>query len=150
MASTTRIESAWDVVRQRRPDGRRRMATIDGNEAAASVTYRANGRQPLEAIRETESYDGPSLVIAYAHCIAHGIDMAKGMQQQKLAGETAHWPLYRYDPRRVARGEHPLRLDSKEPTKPLSKYLDNEGSYRQLVQATLRPPRSSWSERSKR
>jgi len=111
-----------------------RMAMIYGNVYVAQIAMGASDSQTLEAIREAESYDGPSLVIAYAHCIAHGIDMAKGMQQQKLAVETGHWPLYRYDPRRTARGEHPLRLDSKEPTRPLSEYLYNEGRYRQLVQ----------------
>src|SRR5262249_52622759 len=80
-------------------------------------------------------YDGPSLVIAYAHCIAHGIDMAKGMHQQKLAVESGHFPLYRYDPRLAAEGKSPLRLDSKEPSKPLSEYLYNESRYRQLTQA---------------
>jgi pyruvate-ferredoxin/flavodoxin oxidoreductase len=89
----------------------------------------------LEAIREAESYDGPSLVIAYSHCIAHGIDMAKGMQQQKLAVESGHWPLYRFDPRRAAEGKHPLQLDSKEPSRPLSDYIYNEGRYRQLTQS---------------
>jgi pyruvate-ferredoxin/flavodoxin oxidoreductase len=112
-----------------------RMAMTYGNVYVAQIAMGASDSQTLEAIREAESYDGPSLVIAYAHCIAYGIDMAKGMQQQKLAVETGHWPLYRYDPRRTARGEHPLRLDSKEPTKPLSDYLYNEGRYRQLVQA---------------
>jgi pyruvate-ferredoxin/flavodoxin oxidoreductase len=112
-----------------------RMAMTYGNVYVAQIAMGASDSQTLEAIREAESYDGPSLVIAYAHCIAHGIDMAKGMQQQKLAVETGHWPLYQYDPRRTARGEHPLRLDSKEPTKPLSEYLYNEGRYRQLVRA---------------
>ena len=112
-----------------------RMAMTYGNVYVAQIAMGGSDSQTLEAIREAESYDGPSLVIAYAHCIAHGIDMAKGLQQQKLAVETGHWPLYRYDPRRTARGEHPLRLDSKEPTKPLSDYLYNEGRYRQLQQA---------------
>jgi pyruvate-ferredoxin/flavodoxin oxidoreductase len=112
-----------------------RMAMTYGNVYVAQIAMGASDSQTLEAIREAEAYDGPSLVIAYSHCIAHGIDMAKGMQQQKLAVETGHWPLYRYDPRRSARGEHPLKLDSKEPTRPLSEYLYNEGRYRQLVQA---------------
>jgi pyruvate-ferredoxin/flavodoxin oxidoreductase len=112
-----------------------RMAMAYGNVYVAQIAMGASDSQTLEAIREAEAYDGPSLVIAYAHCIAHGIDMAKGMQQQKLAVESGHWPLYRYDPRRAARGEHPLQLDSKDPTKPLGEYLYNESRYRQLAQA---------------
>jgi pyruvate-ferredoxin/flavodoxin oxidoreductase len=95
----------------------------------------ASDSHTLEVLSEAESYDGPSLVIAYAHCIAHGIDMAKGMQQQKLAVESGHWPLYRFDPRRAAEGKHPFRLDSKEPSVPLADYLYNEGRYRQLRQS---------------
>jgi pyruvate-ferredoxin/flavodoxin oxidoreductase len=112
-----------------------RAAMAYGNVYVAQIAMGAGDSQTLEAIREAESYDGPSLVIAYSHCIAHGIDMAKGMQQQKLAVETGHWPLYRFDPRLAAEGARPLQLDSKEPTKPLAEYLYNEGRYRQLVQA---------------
>jgi pyruvate-ferredoxin/flavodoxin oxidoreductase len=112
-----------------------RMAMAYGNVYVAQIAMGASDSQTLEAIREAEAYDGPSLVIAYAHCIAHGIDMAKGMHQQKLAVESGHWPLYRYDPRRVSADKHPLKLDSKEPSKPLAEYLYNESRYRQLVQA---------------
>ena len=112
-----------------------RMAMSYGNVYVAQIAMGASDIQTLEAIREAEAYDGPSLVIAYAHCIAHGIDMAKGMQQQKLAVESGHWPLYRYDPRRASADTHPLQLDSKEPSKPLAEYLYNESRYRQLVQA---------------
>ena len=112
-----------------------RMAMAYGSVYVAQIAMGASDIQTLDAIREAESYDGPSLVIAYSHCIAHGIDMAKGMQQQKLAVESGHWPLYRFDPRRAAEGELPLRLDSKEPSRPLSEYLYNESRYRQLVQA---------------
>ena len=112
-----------------------RMAMTYGNVYVAQIAMGASDIHTLDAIREAESYDGPSLVIAYSHCIAHGIDMAKGMQQQKLAVETGHWPLYRYDPRLAAEGKHPLQLDSKEPSKPLSEYLYNESRYRQLTQS---------------
>jgi pyruvate-ferredoxin/flavodoxin oxidoreductase len=112
-----------------------RMAMTYGNVYVAQIAMGASDIHTLDAIREAESYDGPSLVIAYSHCIAHGIDMAKGMQQQKLAVETGHWPLYRFDPRLAAEGKHPLRLDSKEPSKPLSEYLYNESRYRQLTQS---------------
>jgi pyruvate-ferredoxin/flavodoxin oxidoreductase len=112
-----------------------RMAMTYGNVYVAQIAMGASDIHTLDAIREAEAYDGPSLVIAYAHCIAHGIDMSKGMQQQKLAVETGHWPLYRFDPRRVAEGKHPLQLDSKEPSRPLSEYLYNESRYRQLTQS---------------
>lgn len=111
------------------------MAMTYGNVYVAQIAMGASDSQTLDAIREAESYDGPSLVIAYAHCIAHGIDMAKGMEQQKLAVDSGHWPLYRFDPRRAAEGRQPLRLDSKDPSKPLSEYQYNESRYRQLVQA---------------
>jgi len=111
------------------------MAMTYGNVYVAQIAMGASDVHTLEVIREAESYDGPSLIIAYAHCIAHGIDMAKGMQQQKLAVESGHWPLYRFDPRLAAEGKQPLRLDSKEPSRPLSEYLYNESRYRQLAQA---------------
>ncbi|MFN8636474.1 MAG: pyruvate:ferredoxin (flavodoxin) oxidoreductase [Chloroflexota bacterium] len=112
-----------------------RMAMTYGNVYVAQIAMGASDVQTLEAIREAESYDGPSLVIAYAHCIAHGIDMAKGLEQQKLAVESGHWMLYRYDPRLADAGKHPLRLDAKEPSRPLSEYLYTEGRYRQLLDA---------------
>ncbi|MCC7367886.1 MAG: pyruvate:ferredoxin (flavodoxin) oxidoreductase [Chloroflexi bacterium] len=111
------------------------IAMTYGNVYVAQIAMGASDVQTLNAIREAEAYDGPSLIIAYSHCIAHGIDMAKGMEHQKLAVESGHWPLYRYDPRLHVEGKHPLRLDSKEPTRPLSDYLYSEGRYRQLAQS---------------
>jgi pyruvate-ferredoxin/flavodoxin oxidoreductase len=102
------------------------------NVYVAQIAMGANDTQALRAFREAESYDGPSLIIAYSQCIAHGIDMARGMNQQKLAVLSGHWPLYRYDPRRALKGENPLLLDSKEPKIPLSDYFNNEGRYRIL------------------
>ena len=84
---------------------------------------------------EAEAYDGPSLIIAYSHCIAHGIDMQKGLDQQKLAVQTGYWPLYRYNPELVAEGRNPLTLDSKAPTLPLEQYAYNETRYRMLLQS---------------
>lgn len=99
-----------------------------GNVYVATIAMGADDRQTVKAFLEAESYDGPSLIIAYAHCIAHGIDMAKGLDQQKLAVQTGHWPIFRYDPR----SEVPLQLDSKEPSVPLEEYLYNEGRYASL------------------
>jgi pyruvate-ferredoxin/flavodoxin oxidoreductase len=94
-----------------------------------------NDLQTLQAIQEAESYDGPSLIIAYSHCIAHGINMRKGLEQQKLAVQSGLWTLYRYDPRRALEGQNPLILDSKEPSISPKKYAYNETRYRMLLQS---------------
>jgi pyruvate-ferredoxin/flavodoxin oxidoreductase len=90
--------------------------------------------QTLRAFQEAEAYDGPSLIIAYSHCIAHGIDMRKGLEQQKLAVQSGHWPLYRYNPALAEQGRNPLLLDSKAPSVPLEHYAYNETRYRMLQQ----------------
>jgi pyruvate-ferredoxin/flavodoxin oxidoreductase len=94
----------------------------------------ASDVQTLRAFLEAESYPGPSLIVAYSHCIAHGYDMKYGLEQQKKASLSGHWPLYRYDPRRVAAGEPGLVLDSKAPSIPLEEYLYAETRYRMLTQ----------------
>jgi pyruvate-ferredoxin/flavodoxin oxidoreductase len=86
----------------------------------------------VKALLEAESYPGPSLVIAYSHCIAHGYDMADGTNQQKLAVDSGTWPLYRFDPRRIAKGEPPLQLDSPPPKIPIETYMHNENRFRIL------------------
>ncbi len=110
------------------------MAMTYGNVYVAQVAMGANDTQTVRAFLEAESYDGPSLIIAYSHCIAHGIDMAKGMEQQKLAVESGYWPLYRFDPRRKAEGKNPFQLDSKPPRIPLREYMEREARYRMLRQ----------------
>lgn len=99
----------------------------------AQVALGANENQMIKAFKEAESYDGPSLIIAYSHCIAHGIDMSKGFSQQKLATESGHWPVYRFDPRLKEEGKNPLQLDSKKPKVPLKDYLYNEQRYSLLT-----------------
>jgi pyruvate-ferredoxin/flavodoxin oxidoreductase len=94
----------------------------------------ANDRQTLQAFLEAEAYPGPSLIIAYSHCIAHGINMAKGLEQQALATQSGHWPLYRYDPQLADEGKNPFQLDSKQPSIPLKQYAYNENRYRILEQ----------------
>ena len=111
------------------------LAVMYGHIYVAQIAMGANEGQTLRAFLEAESYDGPSLIIAYCHCIAHGIDMAKGMDQQRLAVETGYWPLYRYDPRLRAQGKNPLQLDSKPPKAPLQDYVYNENRYRMLVKS---------------
>ena len=101
----------------------------------AQVAMGANDAQTIRAFLEAESYPGPSLIIAYSTCIAHGINMSRGMDQERLAVESGHWPLYRYDPRRRDEGLNPFQLDSSAPTVPLEQYLYNENRYRMLTQS---------------
>jgi pyruvate-ferredoxin/flavodoxin oxidoreductase len=111
------------------------MAMTYGYVYVAQVAMGANARQTIQAFREAESYDGPSLIIAYSTCIAHGINMAKGMDQEELAVKSGYWPLYRYDPRLREQGENPLQLDSREPSVLLREYAYNENRYRMLAQS---------------
>lgn len=111
------------------------LAMAYGNVYVARVAMGANDQQTLHAFQEAEAYDGPSLIIAYSHCIAHGIEMSKGLEQQKLAVQTGYWPLYRYNPGLVAEGKAPFILDSKAPTLPLEQYAYNEARYRMLLQS---------------
>ena len=106
-----------------------------GNVYVASVAMGANDAHTVRAFLEAEAYNGPSLIIAYSHCINHGIDMTKGMQQQRLAVESGYWPLYRYNPALKAEGKNPLQLDSKAPSIPLRDYAYNETRYRMLEQS---------------
>ncbi len=101
----------------------------------AKVAMGANDAQTLKAFVEADAYEGPSLIIAYSHCTQHGYDMRKGLIQQKLAVNSGHWPLFRYNPDLVEQGINPLQLDYKEPTVKLSDYAYNETRYRMLVQA---------------
>ena len=110
------------------------MAMSYADVYVAHVAMGANDRQTLQAFLEAESYPGPSLIIAYSHCIAHGINMAKGLEQQALAAQSGYWPLYRFDPRLKAEGKSPFQLDSKEPSIPLQEYAYNENRYRILEQ----------------
>ncbi|MCX7997536.1 MAG: pyruvate:ferredoxin (flavodoxin) oxidoreductase [Leptospiraceae bacterium] len=109
------------------------IAMSYGNVYVASVAMGAKDEHTLKAFLEAESYDGPSLIIAYSHCIAHGIDTSKGMQHQKAAVESGQWLLYRYDPRRKERGENPLQFDSPHPKIPVAKYLEMENRFKMLV-----------------
>ena len=106
-----------------------------GNVYVAQVAMGANDTHTVKAFIEAEAHDGPSLIIAYSQCIAHGIDMAKGMQQQKLAVESGHWPLYRYIPKLAAENKNPFQLDSSDPKIPLRDYIYTEGRYRMLQQS---------------
>ncbi len=111
------------------------LAMAYGNIYVARVAMGADDQQTLKAFMEAEAYDGPSLIIAYSHCIAHGIEMSKGLEQQKLAVQSGAWPLYRYNPDWPAQGKPALVLDSKAPSIPLEQYIYNETRYRMLVQS---------------
>jgi pyruvate-ferredoxin/flavodoxin oxidoreductase len=108
------------------------MAMSYGNVYVAKIAFGAKDHQTVKAFLEAESYPGPSLIIAYSHCIAHGYDMAFGAEQQKLAVECGTWPLYRFDPRRVGTGEPPLVLDCGEPKIRVAQYMKNENRFRML------------------
>ena len=108
------------------------MAMSYGTIYVASVAMGARDEHTIRAFLEAESYPGPSLILAYSHCIAHGIAMAEGMAHQKLAVDTGRWPLYRFDPRRAERGENPLQLDSPGPRRPLAEGMEAENRFRML------------------
>jgi pyruvate-ferredoxin/flavodoxin oxidoreductase len=106
-----------------------------GDVYIAQVAMGANDTHTIKAFLEAETHRGPSLIIAYSQCIAHGIDMAKGMRQQKLAVDSGYWPLYRYNPRLVEDNKNPFQLDSSDPKIPLQDYIYTEGRYRMLQQS---------------
>jgi pyruvate-ferredoxin/flavodoxin oxidoreductase len=111
------------------------IASAYGNVYVAQIAMGADNPQTVKALAEADSWPGPSLVIAYSHCIAHGIDMEKGMRQQKLAVDSGYWPLWRYDPRHANAGEHPMRLDSSAPKVPLSAFTANEARFSMLARS---------------
>jgi pyruvate-ferredoxin/flavodoxin oxidoreductase len=108
------------------------IAMSYGNVYVASVAMGAKDEHTLRAFLEAESYDGPALIIAYSHCIAHGINMATAMQNQKAAVQSGQWLLYRYNPDRRKAGENPLTLDSTEPKLPVEQYFQLENRFRML------------------
>jgi pyruvate-ferredoxin/flavodoxin oxidoreductase len=111
------------------------IAMAYGYVYVAKIAMGANDQQTLTAFMEAEAYEGPSIIFAYSHCIAHGIDMSKGLEQQKLAVQSGHWPLFRYNPDLLEEGHNPLVIDSKEPSIPLEQYVYNESRYRMLAQS---------------
>ena len=106
------------------------LANMYGHVYVARVALGAKMTQTVQAFLEAEAYPGPSLIIAYSHCIAHGYDMADGVSQQKLAVDSGVWPLYRYDPRRTPKGEPPMRLDYGPPKARVADYMRNESRFR--------------------
>jgi pyruvate-ferredoxin/flavodoxin oxidoreductase len=111
------------------------LAMSYGHVYVAKIAFGAKMNQTVQAFLEADAHPGPSLIIAYSHCIAHGYDMALGVDQQKRAAESGVWPLYRFDPRRTAKGEPPLRLDSAPPRLAVVDYMRNEGRFRVVEKA---------------
>ncbi len=107
------------------------MAMSYGTAYVATVSL-ANPAQTIKAFMEAEAFNGPSLIIAYSHCIAHGIDMTKGIQSQKKAVDCGHWPLYRYNPDRATEGKNPLQLDSKAPSISFEEFAATQNRFRTL------------------
>jgi pyruvate-ferredoxin/flavodoxin oxidoreductase len=115
------------------------QAMAYGNVYVAQVAMGANPQQTLQAFREAEAYPGPSIILAYSHCIAHGIDMRQGMHQQDLAVASGYWPLLRFSPEMEAAGRNPFRLDSPRPSVPFSRYAGNEIRYTSLARSQPGP-----------
>jgi pyruvate-ferredoxin/flavodoxin oxidoreductase len=99
------------------------------------VAYGANMTQTVRAFKEAEAYPGPSLIVAYAHCINHGMDMMRGTDLQKDAVESGFWPLFRYDPALAAQGKNPLQLDSKAPSKNVEDFMYKQVRFKALRQS---------------
>jgi pyruvate-ferredoxin/flavodoxin oxidoreductase len=110
------------------------MALNYGNVYVARIAFGANDRQTVRAIMEAEAYEGPSLIIAYSSCIAHGYDLKYSLEQQDMAVKTGYWPLFRYHPE-GADGQKLFELDSKDPSEALEKYMYREGRFRMLTQS---------------
>ena len=110
------------------------LAMTYGNVYVAHVAFGAKDAQTVKALLEAESYPGTSIVIAYSPCIAHGYDLSFGLEQQKLASESGYWPLYRFDPRRIATGETPLLMDTAQIKSSIAQFMRNEARFRMVEQ----------------
>ena len=108
------------------------LAMTYGNVYVAKVAMGSNDLQTIRAFMEAEAYDGPSIIIAYSHCIAHGINMTRGMQNQKLAVDSGYWPIFRYNPMLEKEGKNPFKLDSKAPRIPLQEFTQLETRFKML------------------
>jgi len=122
------------------------MAMSYGNVYVASVAMGAKDEHTLKAFLEAEAYDGPSLIIAYSHCIAHGIDMTTAMSDQKLMVDSGQWLLYRYHPERGVAGENPLTLDSRTPTRKVREVLQQQARFQMLTKSKPDAAKRLWQE----
>ena len=122
------------------------MAMSYGNVYVASVAMGAKDEHTLKAFLEAEAYPGPSLIIAYSHCIAHGINMTTAMSDQKGAVESGQWLLYRYHPERADAGENPLLLDSRTPTKKVQDFLSTQTRFKMLTKSKPEDAKKLWAQ----
>ncbi len=122
------------------------IAMSYGNIYVASVAMGAKDEHTLKAFLEAEAYNGPSLIIAYSHCIAHGINMTTAMSDQKMAVDSGQWLLYRYNPERAAQGENPLTLDSRTPTRKVSDFMQMETRFKMLTKSKPEDAKLLWQE----
>ncbi len=143
MSKSTPLGAIAKFAAAGKPTGKKDLGMIAmsyGNVYVASISIGANDAHAVKSFVEAESYDGPSLILAYSHCIAHGIGMKTGLRNQKAAVECGHWPLYRYNPRLRDEGKNPLSLDSAAPKIPFSEFAMNENRFRML--SKIDPERS--------
>jgi pyruvate-ferredoxin/flavodoxin oxidoreductase len=122
------------------------MAMSYGNVYVASVAMGAKDEHTLKAFLEAEAYDGPSIIIAYSHCIAHGIDMTTAMSDQKVAVDSGQWLLYRYNPERTLAGENPLLLDSRTPSRKVKDWLLQQTRFKMLQKSNPEHAKLLWQE----
>jgi pyruvate-ferredoxin/flavodoxin oxidoreductase len=122
------------------------IAMTYGNVYVASVAMGAKDEHTLKAFLEAEAYDGPSLIIAYSHCIAHGIDMTTAMSDQKVLVDSGQWLLYRYNPLRTLAGENPLSLDSRAPTRKVKDFMQQQTRFKMLVKSHPEHAKLLWQE----
>jgi len=135
MSKSTPMGAIAKFASSGKPIAKKDLAMIAisyGHVYVAQVAFGAKDIRTLKAFQDAESYDGPSLIIAYSPCIAHGIDLSFNLRQQNLAVDSGHWPLFRYDPRLKEQGKNPLQLDSKEPTIPLKDFIKTETRFNML------------------
>jgi pyruvate-ferredoxin/flavodoxin oxidoreductase len=111
------------------------MAVMYGSVYVARVAMGSSDMHTVKAFLEAEAWDGPSIIIAYSHCIAHGYDLSRGLDQQKAAVNSGYWPLFRYNPALTPQGKNPFQLDSKPPSIALKDYVYNETRYTMLVKS---------------
>jgi len=122
------------------------MAMSYGNVYVASVAMGAKDEHTLKAFLEAEAYNGPSIIIAYSHCIAHGINMTTAMSDQKMAVESGQWLLYRYNPERAQSGENPLALDSRTPTRKVKDFLEQQTRFKMLTKSKPEDAKRLWAQ----
>jgi pyruvate-ferredoxin/flavodoxin oxidoreductase len=132
IGATARFASTGKAIAKKDLTG---IAMSYGYIYVAQISIGANARQAIDALREAESYDGPSLVVAYAPCIEHGVELSKSLERQKLAVKTGYWNLFRHDPRRIGTAEPVLKMDSSKPSLNVMEFMKGENRFRRIVES---------------